>query len=96
MLTVDEPGGVPLVVAMVSVTAIGELEVGCTEAEGRKLQVAPDGRPLHESATVPLNDPDAVTENVMFCDVLGRFTVTAFGTGAVSPKSTTRRVRVWS
>src|ERR1700690_1563821 len=79
MVTVDVPVGVPLVVPIVSVTGTGVLDVGFTDAEGEKLQVAPVGRPLHESETVPANDPEAVTEKLMFCEVFGRFTVTVPG-----------------
>lgn len=89
MVTVDVPGGVLSEVAMFRVTATGFEAVGFTEAEGEKLQVAPEGSPLQESVTVLLNDPEAVTENVMFCDVLGRLTVTDPGDGAPRPKSTT-------
>ena len=92
MVTVDVPGGVLRLVPIVRVTVIGLLAVGLTEADGEKLQLAPEGSPLHESETIPLNDPEAVTANVMFCEVLGRLTVTEPGEGAPRPKSTTCRV----
>ena len=96
IVTVDVAGGVLLVVPIVSVTLTGALEVGLTEDEGRKLQLAPKGRPLQERVTIPLKAPEAVTEKAMFCDELGRFTVTALGTGVVNPKSTTCSVRAAS
>ena len=89
MVTVDVPGGVLRLVPMVSVTVTGLPAVGVTEAEGEKLQLAPEGRPPQVSETDPLKAPKAVTENVMFCEVLGRFMVTDPGDGAPRPKSTT-------
>jgi hypothetical protein len=77
---------------MVSDTTTGDAEVGFTDADGEKLQVAPVGSPLHERLTVPANDPEAVTEKLMTCEVFGRFTVTELGDGAVNPKSTTCKV----
>jgi hypothetical protein len=81
---------------MVRTTLTGALDVGFTNEEGRKLQLAPSGRPLQERLTVPLKAPEAVTEKAIFCDVPGRFTVTALGSGAVNPKSTTCKTRAAS
>ena len=93
IVIVELPGGVLVDVAIVSETVTGDEEVGFTVLDGEKLQVAPDGNPLLQiSITAPLNDPEAVTWNVIGCEVFGRFTVTLPGDGAPRPKSTTCRV----
>ena len=44
------------VVEMLSVTAVGDVPLTLTDADGEKLQVAAEGNPLvHAKATVPLN-----------------------------------------
>jgi hypothetical protein len=55
------PVGVLAPVLTVIVIATGLPEVGLTEFEGWKLQAAPNGKPVQESATAALNDPPAVT-----------------------------------
>ncbi|SRR6266581_3048893 len=79
-------------VERVSVTFTGELEVGCTELEGAKLQVAPVGRPEHVSATVPLKEPAPVTCRLTGLESEPLLTVRAAGEGVPNPKSTTCRV----
>ena len=55
------PAGVPVAVLMVSVTETGLAEVGKTVLDGKKLQAAPAGKPLHDKSTAALNEPAAVT-----------------------------------
>ncbi len=47
----DVPAGVLAPVLIVSVTVAGLPEIGDAELEGWKLQTAPAGKPLQESAT---------------------------------------------
>jgi hypothetical protein len=61
MVIGNVPVGVLALVFTVIVTATGLPEVGFTEFEGWKLQTAPNGKPVQESATAALNDPPAVT-----------------------------------
>ena len=49
------PVGVLAPVLTVIVTATGVVEVGWTEFEGWKLQLAPVGKPVQERATAALN-----------------------------------------
>jgi hypothetical protein len=86
IVAVVVPVGVVEVVVIVSWTAVGKLE---TDAAGEKLQISPAPNPGHESVTVPLNDPAAVTWNVTAGEVFPCCTDTEAGEGAVSPKSTT-------
>ena len=59
---VGPPAGVPLPAVTVSVTVTGFPAVGFTELDGENKHAAPDGSPLGQfSATVPENDPEAVT-----------------------------------
>ena len=55
------PVGVPVVVPMIRVTDTGSAEVGKTVLDGKKLQAAPAGKPLHDKSTAALNEPAAVT-----------------------------------
>jgi hypothetical protein len=55
------PGVAPALVLTVIVTATRLLEVGFTELEGKKLQVAPEGKFPQDRPTASLNDPCAVT-----------------------------------
>jgi hypothetical protein len=80
------------VVLIVNVSATGLLEVTITEPEGRKLQVAPEGRFPQDRFTVSLKGPCPVTWNETGGDVLDGATVMAPGDGAVRLKSTTFRV----
>ena len=77
------------VVLIVRVTVTGWFAVGFTELEGRKLQVAPEGRFPQDRFTVSLNDPSPVTWNVTGAEVLEGFTVIFEGEGALKLKSTT-------
>ena len=61
MMMGNVPVGVLALVLTVIVTATGVVEVGWTELEGWKLQVAPTGKPVQFSVTAELNDPRAVT-----------------------------------
>lgn len=80
-------GNVPVVVLAlvltVIVTATGVVEVGRTEFEGWKLQLAPAGKPVQESATAALNDPSAVTWKFTGAEVADWLTVTLAGEGIV-------------
>ena len=80
------------VVLTVNVTAAGLLEVTLTELEGRKLQVAPEGRFPQDRFTVSSKGPCPVTSNETGGDVLDGPTVISGGEGAVKLKSTTFRV----
>ena len=72
-------GNVPAVafeiVLIVRVTVTGWFEVGFTELDGRKLQVAPDGKFPQDRFTVSSNDPSPVTWNVTGAEVLDGLTV---------------------
>jgi hypothetical protein len=102
--SVTEPliviGAVPAVasavVLTVSVTATGLLDVGFTELEGRKLQIAPEGKFPQERFTVSLNDPCPVTWNDTGPEVPDGPTVMLAGEGAVKLKSTTFNVKAAS
>jgi hypothetical protein len=83
------PVGVDVVVPMVNVTVTGVLDVGFTELEGEKLQVAPVGNPLQESETAALNDPDPVTWNVIGFELLGSLALRVVDENEPMPKSTT-------
>ncbi len=61
IVTVTDPAGVLVVVRIASETAAGDADVGCTVAEGEKLQLAPTGRPLQPKVTGSPNDPWPVT-----------------------------------
>jgi hypothetical protein len=93
-------GNVPAValesVLTVSVIATGLLEVGFTELEGRKLQVAPKGKFPHDRFTVSLNDPCPVTWNDTGPEILDGPTVMLAGEGALKLKSTTLNVKAAS
>jgi hypothetical protein len=80
------------VVLTVSVTDAGLLVVTVTELEGRKSQVAPEGKFPQDRFTVSLKGPSPVTWNDTGADVLEGPTVILGGTGAVKLKSTTFRV----
>jgi len=81
-----------LCVDRVKVTFTGELEVGCTELDGAKLQVAPAGRPTQVRATVPLKEPPPVTCRLTGLESEPLLTVIVAGEGAPNPKSITCRV----
>src|ERR1700752_1391979 len=83
-------------VLIVSVIATGLLEVGFTEVEGRKLQVAPGGKFPQERFTVSSNDPCPVTSNETGPETLDGATVMLAGEGAVKLKSTIFNVKVAS
>ena len=78
-----------LCVDRVNVTFTGELEVGCTELDGAKLQVAPTGRPTQVRATVPLKEPPPVTCRLTGLESEPLLAVIAAGEGAPNPKSIT-------
>jgi hypothetical protein len=80
------------VVLTVRVTAAGLFEVTLTEPEGRKLQVAPEGKFPQDRFTVSSKGPCPVTWNETGGEVLDGPTVMAAGDGAVRLKSTTFRV----
>ena len=80
------------VVVTVSVTDAGALVVTITELEGRKLQLAPEGRFPQDRFTVSSKGPCPVTWNETGGDVLDGATVMAAGDGAVRLKSTTFKV----
>jgi hypothetical protein len=80
------------VVLTVIVTGVELPEVTITEFEGRKLQVAPEGRFPHDRFTVSLKGPEPVTWKATGADVLAGATVIAAGEGALRLKSTTFRV----
>ena len=84
------------VVLIVSVTATGLLAVGFTELEGRKLQVAPEGKFPQDRFTVSSNDPCPVTWNDTGPETLDGLTVMLGGEGAVRLKSTIFKVKVAS
>jgi hypothetical protein len=89
-------GNVPAValevVLIVNVTATGLLDVTFTELEGKKLQVAPEGKFPQDRFTVSSKGPCPVIWNDTGADVLDGPTVTPGGEGAVKLKSTTFRV----
>jgi hypothetical protein len=84
------------VVLIVSVTATGLAEVGFTELDGTKLQVAPEGRFPQERFTVSPKEPCAVTEKDTGPETLAGPTVMLGGEGAVKLKSTIFKVNVAS
>jgi hypothetical protein len=66
----------------------GADEVGLTLAPGVRLQVAFVMLVLHETVTLWLNDPAAVTSKLTGDDFVPSPTVTLAGDGVVSPKFT--------
>ena len=84
------------VVLIVSVTATGFVEVGFTELDGTKLQLAPEGRFPHERLTVSSKEPCPVTEKDTGPETLAGPTVMLAGEGAVKLKSTIFKVKVAS
>jgi hypothetical protein len=87
---IGPPTGVPAPVVTVSVTVTGFAAVGLTALEGENTQAAPAGRPLEQlRVTVPVNEPAAVTWNVLAFDVPPCATLSAPGFGAEILKSTT-------
>ena len=102
MVILEETGGagaafagVEGAVPTVSATLIGADDVGCT-CEGKKLQVAPTGKPLHVSMTGSANGPLADTWNVAALDGFGTLAVTVAGIGALIVKFTTFKTTAWS
>jgi len=61
IVTVNVPAVVFEEVLMVSVTVTGSPEVGSTEFDGWKLQLAPEGKPVQARLTACANGPEAVT-----------------------------------
>ena len=97
LIVIDVVPAVALgVVLIVSVTAIGLLEVGFTELDGEKLQVAPDGKFPQERFTVSSKEPSPVTEKDTGPETLAGPTVMLGGEGAVKLKSTIFKVKVAS
>jgi len=84
------------VVLIVSVTATGFAEVGFTELDGRKLQLAPVGKFPQERFTVSSKEPSPVTEKDTGPETLAGGTVMLDGEGAVKLKSTIFKVKVAS
>jgi hypothetical protein len=95
-----EIGTVPAVtlavVLTVSVISTGVPAVGLTELDGRKLQVAPEGKFPQERFTVLSNEPCPVTWNATGAETLDGATVMLGGEGAVKLKSTIFKVKVAS
>src|SRR5580704_6569588 len=93
-------GTVPAVafelVLTVNVIATGLLAVGFTELEGRKLQVAPEGKFPQDRFTVPSKDPSPMTWNKTGPETLDGATVMLAGEGAVKLKSTIFNVKAAS
>ena len=83
------PVGVEVVVPIVRVTVTGVLEVGLTELEGEKLQLAPVGSPLQVSETVPAKDPAPVTWKVIGFELFGSLALRLVDENEPTPKSTT-------
>jgi hypothetical protein len=83
-------------VLMVNITAAGLVEVGLTEFEGAKLQVAPAGKFPQERFTVSSKEPCAVTEKETGPETLEGPTVMLEGEGTVKLKSTIFKVKVAS
>jgi hypothetical protein len=84
------------VVLIVSVTATGFAEVGFTELDGTKLQVAPEGKFPQERFTVSPKEPCPVTEKDTGPETLDGPTEMLEGEGAVKLKSTIFKVKVAS
>lgn len=82
------PNGVLELVITLSVREIGLPLVGDAEDDGWNWQLAPDGKPEQESATVPVNELSAETTSETGALVFPGTTLTLAGDGALKPKST--------
>jgi hypothetical protein len=71
--------------ATLAVMFTGALDEGVTELEGVRVQTAFGMADVHDTVTIWLNDPAAVTLKLTGGDVLPRPTVTLAGEGLVSP-----------
>jgi hypothetical protein len=89
---VGPPSAVPEVAVTVKVTVTGFPAVGLTEAEGKKWQAVPLGRPEQLKVTGAAKIPEAVTWNVLPGDVAPCATTIELGLGAVRLKSTMCKV----
>ena len=88
MVICELPIGVLTDVLTLKVSELGFPFVGATEFAGWNWQLAPCGRPEHDSVTEPVKEPRAETSRATGEVVLPGATLTLFGEGDPRLKST--------
>ena len=92
----DVPSGVLEDATTLSVKEIGFPLVGNADGDGWNWQLAPEGKPVQESVTVPVNELSTETSSATGALVLPGTTLTLAGDGAPKLKSTICNVSVTS
>lgn len=87
IVTCDVPSGVLEDVFTLIATEMGFTLTGLTVFAGWNWQLAPAGKPEHESATAPANEPSPETTDETGALALPGITLTLFGVGGLTLKS---------